>query len=147
MHHGYAQAEGVANLDQVPVGALVSIGYPKFAGVGGYARYIAICPTDQRGITISETKEAPCLKATSLEMGFQRGDADTLSLVSLLPRAEEGALFAGVAPGRPANKTLDAPNREGGAPARGTGSASPLLFDECFRQRERAVPVLGDTLR
>ena len=79
-------------------------------------------------------------------MGFQRGDADTLSLVSLLPRAEEGALFAGVAPGRPANKTLDAPNRwKAAAPARGTGSASTLLFDECFRQRERAVPVLGDT--
>ena len=34
MHHGYAQAEGVANLDQVPeVGALVAIGYPKFKGV------------------------------------------------------------------------------------------------------------------
>ena len=30
MHHGYAQAEGVANLDQVPeTGALVIIGYPR----------------------------------------------------------------------------------------------------------------------
>ncbi|MCW4116747.1 cyclase family protein [Aurantimonas sp. MSK8Z-1] len=48
MHHGYAQAEGVANLDQVPeVGALVAIGYPKFGGgLGGYARYVAICPPD-----------------------------------------------------------------------------------------------------
>jgi kynurenine formamidase len=46
MHHGYAQAEGVANLDQVaPTGCLVAIGYPKFqGGTGGYARYIAICP-------------------------------------------------------------------------------------------------------
>lgn len=48
MHHGYAQAEGVANLDRVPeTGALVAIGYPKFGGgLGGYARYIAICPPD-----------------------------------------------------------------------------------------------------
>jgi len=66
MHHGYAQAEGVANLDQVPEkGALVSIGYPKFGGgTGGYARYIAICPADWNyGITISETKEAPMPKS------------------------------------------------------------------------------------
>ena len=48
MHHGYAQAEGVANLDQVPAtGCLVSIGYPKLqGGTGGYARYVAICPPD-----------------------------------------------------------------------------------------------------
>lgn len=66
MHNGYAQAEGVANLDQVPEkGALVSIGYPKFGGgTGGYARYIAICPADWKyGITISETKEAPMAKS------------------------------------------------------------------------------------
>src|ERR1700742_872855 len=46
MQHGYTQAEGVANLDQVPeTGCLVDIGYPKFkGGLGGYARYIAICP-------------------------------------------------------------------------------------------------------
>jgi kynurenine formamidase len=46
MHHGYAQAEGVANLDKVaPTGCLVDIGYPKFkGGTGGYARYVAICP-------------------------------------------------------------------------------------------------------
>jgi kynurenine formamidase len=39
MHHGYTQAEGVANLDGVPAtGCLVAIGYPKFkGGVGGYA--------------------------------------------------------------------------------------------------------------
>ena len=31
--HGYAQAEGVANLDKVPeTGALVIVGYPKFGG-------------------------------------------------------------------------------------------------------------------
>ena len=46
MHHGFTQAEGVANLDGVPAtGCLVSIGYPKFkGGLGGYARYVAICP-------------------------------------------------------------------------------------------------------
>ena len=61
MHNGYAQAEGVANLDQVPpTGCLVSIGYPKFAGgVGGYARYVAICPSDwEFGVTISDA-DAP----------------------------------------------------------------------------------------
>lgn len=48
MHHGYAQAEGVANLDQVaPVGCLVAMGFAKFrGGTGGYARYVAICPPD-----------------------------------------------------------------------------------------------------
>ena len=33
MHHGYAQAEGVANLDKVPPkGALIEIGFPRFGG-------------------------------------------------------------------------------------------------------------------
>lgn len=66
MHHGYAQAEGVANLDKVPeTGALVAIGYPKFAGgTGGYARYIAICPPDWKfGVTIAGTPEAPLPKS------------------------------------------------------------------------------------
>src|SRR5947208_2245615 len=46
MHHGYTQAEGVANLAGVPAtGCLLNIGYPKFrGGLGGYARYVAICP-------------------------------------------------------------------------------------------------------
>ena len=48
LHHGFTQAEGVANLDLVPAtGCLVDIGYTKFrGGLGGYARYIAICPPD-----------------------------------------------------------------------------------------------------
>ncbi len=65
MHNGYAQAEGVANLDLVPpVGCLVSIGYPKFqGGVGGYARYVAICPPDwPQGVTISDA-DAPLPKS------------------------------------------------------------------------------------
>ena len=62
MHNGFAQAEGVANLDQVPpTGCLVEIGYPKFGGgVGGYARFIAICPSSWRyGVRVGELPEAP----------------------------------------------------------------------------------------
>jgi kynurenine formamidase len=57
MHHGFTQAEGVANLDGVPAtGCLVDIGYPKFrGGLGGYARYVAICPpsSTDKGTLIS----------------------------------------------------------------------------------------------
>ena len=40
MHNHFAQAEGVANLDQVPeAGALLSIGFAKpLGGTGGFAR-------------------------------------------------------------------------------------------------------------
>jgi kynurenine formamidase len=65
MHNGYAQAEGVANLDKVPeAGALVIIGYPKFGGgLGGYARYIAVCPPDwPHGETIG-AQDAPLPKS------------------------------------------------------------------------------------
>ena len=61
MHHGFAQAEGVDNLGAVPAtGCLVSIGYAKLkGGLGGYARYVAICPpgTDE-GARISSA-DAP----------------------------------------------------------------------------------------
>ena len=66
MHHGYTQAEGVANLDQVPeTGCLVTIGYPKFkGGLGGYARYIAICPADWRyGVSVGQVPDAPLPKS------------------------------------------------------------------------------------
>ena len=62
MHNGYTQAEGVTNLDQVPeTGALVAIGYPKFeGGVGGYARFVAICPPEWRyGVSVGQVPEAP----------------------------------------------------------------------------------------
>jgi kynurenine formamidase len=65
MHHGYAQAEGVANLDKVPeTGALVIIGYPKFGGgLGGYARYVAVCPPDwPHGATVGP-QDAPLPKS------------------------------------------------------------------------------------
>lgn len=65
MHNGYAQAEGVANLDQVSeTGCLIAIGFPKFqGGLGGYARYVAICPGDwNHGTTPGEKPEAPLPK-------------------------------------------------------------------------------------
>ncbi len=64
MHHGYTQAEGVDNLEQVPAtGCLVSIGYPKFkGGLGGYARYIAICPPGAPHGTRISGSDAPLAK-------------------------------------------------------------------------------------
>ena len=66
LKNGYTQAEGVANLDQVPEsGALVAIGFPKFqGGTGGYARFIAICPPDWKyGVSIGQVPESPLAKA------------------------------------------------------------------------------------
>jgi kynurenine formamidase len=63
--NGYTQAEGLMNLDQVPeAGALVAIGFAKFqGGLGGYARYIAICPSDwKHGVSVDELPEAPLAK-------------------------------------------------------------------------------------
>jgi kynurenine formamidase len=60
--HGFAQAEGVANLDQVPEsGALIAIGFAKFeGGTGGFARYIAIAPASwPKGHTIEREPGAP----------------------------------------------------------------------------------------
>lgn len=67
LRNGYTQAEGVANLDQVPeTGALVEMGFPKFqGGVGGYARFIAICPPDwPYGVSVGEVPESPLAKAS-----------------------------------------------------------------------------------
>jgi kynurenine formamidase len=68
MHHGYSQAEGVANLDRVPeAGALVVIGYPKFGGgLGGYARYIAVCPPDWPYGEVIGPHDAPLPKSEKL---------------------------------------------------------------------------------
>lgn len=66
MHNGYAQAEGVANLDLVAeTGCLVTIGYPKFqGGLGGYARYLALCPPEWRyGVSVGQVPEAPLPKS------------------------------------------------------------------------------------
>ena len=59
------QAEGVASMRGVPAtGCLVEIGFPKFGGgVGGYARFIAICPpSTRRGVRIGGVPEAPLRK-------------------------------------------------------------------------------------
>lgn len=60
MHNNFAQAEGVANLDKVPaVGCLISIGYAKpLGGVGGYARFVAICPEGD-GVSVEDAPGAP----------------------------------------------------------------------------------------
>jgi kynurenine formamidase len=64
LHNGYAQAEGVANLDKVAeTGCLVAIGYPKFkGGTGGLARYIAICPPDWTHGVTPGSGDAPLAK-------------------------------------------------------------------------------------
>jgi kynurenine formamidase len=65
LHNGYAQAEGVANLDGVPAtGCLVTIGFPKFkGGTGGYARYVAICPPDTPIGMTAGANDAPLPKS------------------------------------------------------------------------------------
>jgi len=62
MHNHFAQAEGVANLDQVPAsGALIMIGFAKpKGGTGGYARYIAVAPDSwPHGVSVAEVPGAP----------------------------------------------------------------------------------------
>jgi kynurenine formamidase len=62
LKHNFAQAEGVANLDQVPEsGALIAIGFAKFeGGTGGFARYIAIAPASwPLGVSIEQQSGAP----------------------------------------------------------------------------------------
>jgi kynurenine formamidase len=62
LKHNFAQAEGVAHLDQVPEsGALIAIGFAKFeGGTGGFARYIAIAPPEwPHGVTMDEEPGAP----------------------------------------------------------------------------------------
>jgi len=77
MHHGYTQAEGVAHLDKVPeTGCLVTIGYPKFqGGLGGYARYVAICPADWTyGVSVGQVPDAPLPKSDKiLQWDSERG--------------------------------------------------------------------------
>jgi kynurenine formamidase len=77
MHNGYAQAEGVTNLDKVPpIGALVAIGFPKLGGgTGGYARFIAICPPDWKyGVSSRQIAEAPLPRSgRTLEFDVVRG--------------------------------------------------------------------------
>ena len=68
MHHGYTQAEGVDNLEQVPEkGCLLNIGYAKFGGgLGGFARYIAICPPGTKAGAKISSKDAPLAKRSKV---------------------------------------------------------------------------------
>ncbi|EQC32035.1 arylformamidase [Saprolegnia diclina VS20] len=69
LQNGYTQAEGVADLDGVPeTGCLVQMGFPKLrGGLGGYARYIAICPPSTRiGVAINAGAETPLPKQAKL---------------------------------------------------------------------------------
>jgi kynurenine formamidase len=62
MHNHFAQAEGVANLDQAPeTGGLIVIGFAKpLGGTGGYARYVAVAPADwAHGVSVNEVPGAP----------------------------------------------------------------------------------------
>ena len=62
MNNGYMQAEGVANLDQVPAtGALIAIGFPRLkGGTGGFASFTAICPAAWRdGERPGDVPDAP----------------------------------------------------------------------------------------
>jgi len=76
MHHGYTQAEGVDNLGApAPTGCLVDIGYPKFAGgVGGYARFVAICPPSVKAGRRISRRDAPLPRSSApLHWDEQRG--------------------------------------------------------------------------
>ena len=78
LHHNYCQAEGVANLDQVPEsGALIAIGFAKpQGGTGGFARYIAICPPDwEHGVSVQDQSGAPL---PEYEVPLQRDEAGVL---------------------------------------------------------------------
>lgn len=62
LRNGYTQAEGVAHLDQVPArGALLLTGFPKFrGGLGGYARFVAVCPSDWKyGVRANPKTDSP----------------------------------------------------------------------------------------
>ncbi len=62
LRNGYTQAEGVAHLDQVPPrGALLLTGFPKFrGGLGGYARFVAICPANWKyGVRVNSKTDSP----------------------------------------------------------------------------------------
>lgn len=73
MHHNFMQAEGVANLHQLPpAGCLLSTGFAKLqGGSGGFARYVAICPGDwPHGVSIAEAPGAPLpVQAAPLRRG------------------------------------------------------------------------------
>jgi kynurenine formamidase len=75
MHHGYAQAEGVTNLGAVaPTGCLVSMGFPRLkGGLGGYARFVAICPPGSHPDARISGRDAPLPKLAPLHFSEAAG--------------------------------------------------------------------------
>lgn len=68
LKHNFAQAEAVANLDQVPeYGALIVIGFAKpEGGTGGLARFVAIAPPDwPYGVSVANAPGAPLPEQTA----------------------------------------------------------------------------------
>ena len=64
----YLEVEGVTNLDLVPeTGCLLSIGFAKtLGGSGGYARYVAVCPSSwASGVSIDQEPGAPLPKQSA----------------------------------------------------------------------------------
>jgi kynurenine formamidase len=62
MHENFLQIEGATNLHLLPpTGCLLSIGFAKvLGGAGGYARLVAICPSDwKHGVSVQEASGAP----------------------------------------------------------------------------------------
>ena len=54
----------------------MTIGYPKFqGGLGGYARYVAICPPEWKyGVSVGQVPEAPLSKSDKrLQWDRERG--------------------------------------------------------------------------
>jgi hypothetical protein len=46
-------------------GCLVAIGYPKLkGGLGGYARYVAVCPSTTAKGTLISSRDAPLPKSS-----------------------------------------------------------------------------------
>ncbi|MBL8551534.1 MAG: cyclase family protein [Hyphomonadaceae bacterium] len=80
LNNGYMQAEGVANLDQVPAaGALIAIGFPRFrGGTGGLASFTAVCPEDwTHGARIGDAPDAPFpINSQRLVWNAERGQRE-----------------------------------------------------------------------
>ncbi len=59
------------------------MGFPKFqGGVGGYARFVAICPPDwPHGVSMGQVPESPLPKAAqAAALGYEAGDEGEVGL-------------------------------------------------------------------
>ena len=137
MHNHFAQAEGVANLDQVPeAGALVSIGFAKpEGGTGGYARYVAIAPADwPHGVSVTEAPGAPLPKQPTRSLRDEAGVMRPTPATEARGRGARDGYSAGAARRRRASSSGFPPaprrtatwpsGRPGVRPAAAAGAAS-----------------------